>query len=108
MLTVVYLLCFVGSLSAALFAFSQRGYVHEHVLLGIRLPTVLAALPVMMAVCAALSWLHFRRDAYYLPLESCPRPAGSKRWGRRSRQWGFCCRAPLRTPTTRAAAPDAK
>jgi lysylphosphatidylglycerol synthetase-like protein (DUF2156 family) len=48
----------------ALFAYSQRGYVHEDVVLGMRLPTVLAALLVMMAVCAALSWLHFRRDAY--------------------------------------------
>ena len=60
----MYLLCFVGFLSAALFAYSQRGYVHEHAVLGIRLPTALAALLVMMAVCAALSWLHFRRDAY--------------------------------------------
>ena len=48
----------------ALFAYSQRGYVHEHVVLGIRLPPALAALLVMMAVCAALSWLHFRRNAY--------------------------------------------
>ena len=64
MLTVAYLLCFVGFLSATLLAFSQRGYVHEHVLFGIRLPTALAALLVMMAVCAALLWLHFRRDAY--------------------------------------------
>ncbi len=60
----MYLLCFVGFLSAALFAYSQRGCVHEHGVLGIRLPTTLAALLVMMAVCAALSWLHFRRDAY--------------------------------------------
>ena len=64
MLAAVYLLCFVGFLSAALFAYSQRGYVHEHAVLGIRLSTALAALLVMMAVCAALSWLHFRRDAY--------------------------------------------
>jgi hypothetical protein len=63
-LAVVYLLCLVGFLSATLFAYSQRGYVQEHVVLGMRLPTVLAALLVMMAVCAALSWLHFRRDAY--------------------------------------------
>ena len=44
--------------------FAKKGYVHEHVLLGIRLPTALAALLVMVAVCAALSWLHFKRDAY--------------------------------------------
>ena len=63
-LTGVYLLCFAGFLPATLLAFSQKGYVHEHVLLGIRLPTALVALLVMMAVCAALSWLHFKRDAY--------------------------------------------
>ena len=64
MLAAVYLPCFVGFLSAALFAYSQRGYVHEHAVLCIRLQTALAALLVMMSVCAALSWLHFRRDAY--------------------------------------------
>jgi hypothetical protein len=63
-LTVVYLVCFVGFLSATSLAFSQRGYVHEHVLFGVRPPTALAALLVMMAVGAALSWLHSRRDAY--------------------------------------------
>ena len=53
-----------GFLSAALFGFSRGGYIHEHVVLGIRLPTALASLVVTMAVCVALSWQHFRRDAY--------------------------------------------
>lgn len=64
MLTVVCLSCFVGFLSAALLAFGSGGYVHEYVLLGIRLPVVLTTLLVMMAVCAALPWVHFRRNAY--------------------------------------------
>jgi hypothetical protein len=64
-LTVVYLLCFAGFVSAALLAYSHRGYVHEYVVLpGVGLPAALAALLVVMVVSAALLWLHFRHDAY--------------------------------------------
>jgi hypothetical protein len=87
----------------ALFAYSQRGYVHEDVVLGMHLPTVLAALLVMMAVCAALSWLC---TSGATPSRRSRRRSSGRCWASRCSARSCCCRcySPLESCPARRGA----